>query len=205
MLAKRFPPRFTKALGFSYLCLSAGKDFSNPLSDQKTLRKTPTLDGAGRMMKGKLNGLPAGTIGTGEGAGTARSRPETPQAFACGRFVVLPELNRLVGEEPLELEPRWMDTLVYLARHRARVVSVDDLMADVWHGRLVTGSALYKTIGELRRCLGDDARQPTYIETVRKRGYRLIAAVSTLSGPTDPSPWSVATSRNLAPATMLLN
>jgi len=70
-----------------------------------------------------------------------------------------------------------MDVLIYLARHPGEVVSREDLEREVWHGALVGYDAVTKTLTKLRRALGDTSREPRYIETVPKRGYRLIAAV----------------------------
>jgi transcriptional activator of cad operon len=59
----------------------------------------------------------------------------------------------------------------------SRVVSVDDLLRDVWRGRVFDDGIVYKKINQLRRALGDDRRTPRLIETIPKRGYRLVAAV----------------------------
>jgi DNA-binding winged helix-turn-helix (wHTH) protein len=53
------------------------------------------------------------------------------------------------------------------------VVSVDDLLRDVWRGRVFDDGIVYKKINQLRRALGDDRRTPRLIETIPKRGYRL--------------------------------
>lgn len=75
------------------------------------------------------------------------------------------------------LEPKVMAVLVELARHRGRVVSKERLIDEVWPGTHVGEAALSRCISELRRALGDDARNPRFIETLPKRGYRLLAAV----------------------------
>ncbi len=83
------------------------------------------------------------------------------------------------------IEPLAAELLAYLAENAGSVVSLDDLHNKLWKDRVVTDSSVYRQIAELRRLLGDDARSPRYIETIRKRGYRLIADV----GPVDePSP-----------------
>jgi TolB-like protein/Flp pilus assembly protein TadD len=70
-----------------------------------------------------------------------------------------------------------MDVLAYLAAHRERVVSKEELIAAVWGGTFVEEGALSQAVFSLRKALGDDARQPRYIQTLPKRGYRLLAPV----------------------------
>lgn len=103
----------------------------------------------------------------------------TPQTFVTGGWTVEPSRNLLCrGEEKTRVEPRVMDALVYLAERPGQVVSKDDLIDFVWQGRSVTDDVLTVTICALRKALGDDARQPEYVETVPRRGYRWIAPVS---------------------------
>ena len=71
-----------------------------------------------------------------------------------------------------------MDTLVFLAARPGQVVSAAELMAGVWTGRVVEEAAVYQTVAKLRRALGDDPHAPRFIETIPKKGYRLIATVS---------------------------
>lgn len=79
------------------------------------------------------------------------------------------------------VRPLVMDLLVALARERGQVVSKDTLLASVWQGRFINESALSRTVAELRETLGDDTAEPTFIETVAKRGYRLLAPVEPLA------------------------
>ncbi|MFY9821880.1 MAG: AAA family ATPase [Thermoanaerobaculia bacterium] len=78
----------------------------------------------------------------------------------------------------LRLEPRVMDVLLYLASSPGKVVSKAELLAAVWHGAFVEEGALTQVIHSLRKALGDDAHQPQYIQTIPKRGYRLLASVT---------------------------
>lgn len=80
--------------------------------------------------------------------------------------------------ETVRVEPKAMDVLVLLARHAGRVVSREELLAAIWPGVVVGDEALTQAIIKLRRALGDDSRAPRYIETIPKRGYRLVAPVS---------------------------
>jgi DNA-binding winged helix-turn-helix (wHTH) protein/TolB-like protein/cytochrome c-type biogenesis protein CcmH/NrfG len=79
--------------------------------------------------------------------------------------------------QSVRLEPRVMDMLNFLAANPERVVPKDELMAAVWGGAFVEEGALSQAIHALRKVLGDDARQPRFIQTIPKRGYRLVAPV----------------------------
>lgn len=82
------------------------------------------------------------------------------------------------GGRAFKLEPRVMDVLVYLAARPGRVVSREEPEAAVWTGRVVGYDALTGTVQKLRRAFADDVRQPCVIETISKRGYRLVAPVA---------------------------
>ena len=71
-----------------------------------------------------------------------------------------------------------MKLLVCLAERAGEVVSIDDLLDQVWSGVVVTPDSVYQAVAALRRLLGDDARQPEYIATVPRLGYRMVAPVS---------------------------
>jgi TolB-like protein/tetratricopeptide (TPR) repeat protein len=71
-----------------------------------------------------------------------------------------------------------MDLLVYLAEHPKQVVTKDQLLEDVWHQRFAAESVLSRSVADLRRLLDDEAQEPRVIETIPKRGYRLVAAVA---------------------------
>lgn len=85
------------------------------------------------------------------------------------------ELGR--ASETLRIEPKVMEVLMVLAGRPGGVVSRDELLALVWPGVVVGDEALTQSIIKLRRALGDNPRSPVYIETISKRGYRLIAPV----------------------------
>ncbi len=71
-----------------------------------------------------------------------------------------------------------MRLLMCLAERAGEVVSIDDLLNAVWSGVIVSQDSVYQSVASLRRLLGDDAKQPTYIATVPRLGYRLVAPVS---------------------------
>jgi TolB-like protein/DNA-binding winged helix-turn-helix (wHTH) protein len=83
----------------------------------------------------------------------------------------------------VKLEPRTMRLLICLADHAGEVVSVEQLLDEVWKDVVVTPDSVYQAVAALRRVLGDDTKEPAYIVNVLRRGYRLIAPVSPWSGP----------------------
>jgi len=80
--------------------------------------------------------------------------------------------------EAARLEERSMRLLLCLADRRGEVVSIDELLDKVWSGVAVSPDSVYQAVASLRRQLGDDSRQPVYIATVPRLGYRMLAAVS---------------------------
>lgn len=79
--------------------------------------------------------------------------------------------------QPLPLEPKAFAVLIFLLAHRDRLVEKDELLNAVWRETFVTPNALTRVIAQLRKTLGDDAKESRYIETVPTRGYRFIAEV----------------------------
>lgn len=71
-----------------------------------------------------------------------------------------------------------MRLLLCLAEREGEVVSTDDLLNQVWAGVTVSQNSVYQAVASLRRTLGDDPKQPTYIATVPRLGYRMVAKVS---------------------------
>jgi len=101
--------------------------------------------------------------------------------FRIGEWAVEPASNRLVGPDTdAQINTRSMDVLLCLADNAGRVVTRQDFSDTVWRDTVVTDDALTWSISELRRKLGDSAQDPRYIETIPKRGYRLIAPVQPL-------------------------
>ena len=81
----------------------------------------------------------------------------------------------------MRVDERSMRLLVCLAEHAGQVVSIDALLDTAWAGVIVSPDSVYQAVTSLRRLLGDDSKQPTYIATVPRLGYRMVATVS---------PWS---------------
>ena len=96
--------------------------------------------------------------------------------FYLGDWQVNPLSNTLQrAEKTKQLEPKAMDVLVHLCLQKGEIVTSDELLDQCWKNVEVGDNPLHKTITQLRKALGDKASEPTYIETIRKRGYRVIA------------------------------
>ncbi len=108
-------------------------------------------------------------------------------------------LTPLAGGEPLRPDARALQLLLHLAARPGVVVSIDELLDEVWTGVVVSPDSVYQAIAGLRRALGDDTREPRYIATVTRQGYRLVATpqpdVETAVAPPAPeaAPEPVAT------------
>jgi Tol biopolymer transport system component/DNA-binding winged helix-turn-helix (wHTH) protein len=81
----------------------------------------------------------------------------------------------------MEMEPKSFRLLMYLVENRARVVPKDELVQQIWNGAFVTDNALTRSIAQIRKALGDDARQARFVETVPTVGYRFIGDVRELN------------------------
>jgi DNA-binding winged helix-turn-helix (wHTH) protein/TolB-like protein len=98
--------------------------------------------------------------------------------FQLGMWTVQPARNALVQEgKEQRLSHKAMAVLVCLAEVPGNVVTKEALFERVWDGRFASDEVLTTVVYELRRALGDSARQPRYVETIRKSGYRLVAPV----------------------------
>ncbi|MYM81949.1 AAA family ATPase [Duganella sp. FT50W] len=101
------------------------------------------------------------------------------KSFRFGEWRVDPATNTLsCGVLNRQLEPRAMDVLLYLCAHPHVVVSAETLLDACWGEVSPSDNAIHKIITQLRRALDDSATEPRYIETIRKRGYRLLAELS---------------------------
>lgn len=113
---------------------------------------------------------------------------------ACPRFIVDPREGTVVGPGGrVRLAPKVMEVLVALAEHPGRVVSREELLDTVWPGLVVTEHTLSRCIYQLRHELGKIGResgQAEYdpIETLSKRGYRLLATIETVSAEDGQTP-----------------
>jgi TolB-like protein len=103
-----------------------------------------------------------------------------------GNWVVELALGTISGRSgTVHLEPKVMDVLGYLATRPGDVVTKEEVLATVWGGASVVEAVLTRAVSQLRHAFGDDARAASYIQTIPKRGYRLIAPVSPALRPAD--------------------
>jgi TolB-like protein/DNA-binding winged helix-turn-helix (wHTH) protein/Tfp pilus assembly protein PilF len=103
---------------------------------------------------------------------------DTEGVLQIGEWIVNPSLDTISkGSEIQKLEPRTMRLLLCLAGSAGEVVSVDRLLTEVWTGVVVGSASVYQAVSQLRKLLGDKDPEPTYIATVPRKGYRLIAPV----------------------------
>lgn len=110
-------------------------------------------------------------------------RPPT-SPLRIGAWYVNPASGQIVRDgETARVEVRTMRLLLCLAEHAGEVVSIDDLLTQVWSDVIVAPDSVYQAVTSLRRLLGDDPKHPTYIATVPRLGYRMVAQVSPWTAP----------------------
>lgn len=106
-----------------------------------------------------------------------------PDALTFGPFVLDPASGQLLRDgRPVPLTPRALQVLDYLARRPGRLVTKTELLDAAWAGAFVGDGAVKVCIREIRKALGDDAKQPIYVETAHRRGYRFVARVASPGG-----------------------
>ena len=105
-----------------------------------------------------------------------------PHGFRLGPWQIEPPRGAITGPdgETRHLEPKVMEVLAMLAGTPGELVTRDHLLDTVWRGQPGADQLLTRAISELRRALEDSRDRPAYIETVPKRGYRLIGDVAPL-------------------------
>ncbi len=102
----------------------------------------------------------------------------TGRNFEIGEWRVEVGLGRIVGKSrSVHLEPQVMKVLACLAATPSEVVTKETLIATQWRSTVVSDAALARCVSQIRTAMGDDRKNPRYIETVPKIGYRLIAEV----------------------------
>jgi DNA-binding winged helix-turn-helix (wHTH) protein len=100
------------------------------------------------------------------------------RSFQLGHWMVEPTLDRISRDgHEARLRPRAMDVLTTLALASGKLLSKRDLIDAVWRTEFVSDHALTQVIAELRAALGDDAQNPSFIENIPRRGYRVVADV----------------------------
>jgi DNA-binding winged helix-turn-helix (wHTH) protein len=74
----------------------------------------------------------------------------------------------------VHVEPQVFDLLAFLIRNRDRIVSKDEILEEVWHGRIVSEAALSSRINAARKAIGDNGNDQILIKTFHKRGFRFV-------------------------------
>ncbi len=116
-------------------------------------------------------------------------KPANSLPLRIGDWRVDPGVDEITRDgSVVKLEPRAMRLLLCLAKRAGQVVSVEELLDEVWADVVVTSDSVYQAVAALRRILGDHAKKPAYIATLPRRGYRLVATVAPWSEPASASP-----------------
>lgn len=104
--------------------------------------------------------------------------PASSTGLRIGEWSVDSAAGELFGASgAIRVEPKVMDLLLLLASQPGQVVTREQIMDALWPGLVVGEDSLARTVSKLRQALGDDAKSPRYVETISKRGYRLLAEV----------------------------
>ncbi|MEQ8348015.1 MAG: winged helix-turn-helix domain-containing protein [Sneathiellaceae bacterium] len=104
--------------------------------------------------------------------------------YVIGSFRIDPALRELHdGGREVAVEPKVFDLLLYLVENRARVVGKEELVAQIWQGRIVSEAALSSCVKAARRALGDDGQRQGLIRTIHRRGFRFVGPVGEGSRP----------------------
>jgi TolB-like protein/cytochrome c-type biogenesis protein CcmH/NrfG len=95
------------------------------------------------------------------------------------------ELSR--SDVPVSVEPQVFDLVVHLMENRNRVVTKDELIDKIWHGRIVSESTLTSRINAARRAIGDSGASQALIRTVARKGFRFVGDVEMRNGGAGPA------------------
>lgn len=103
------------------------------------------------------------------------------------------DLRELSREQvPVAVEPQVFDLVVHLMQNRDRVVSKDELIDKIWHGRSVSESTLTSRINAARRAIGDSGASQALIRTIARKGFRFVGDVEAKGGAIAPEPGRTA-------------
>jgi adenylate cyclase len=106
--------------------------------------------------------------------------------FRVGEWLVEPNLNCITrADQKTSVEPKVIEVLAYLAEYPGEVLSKEQIIQAVWPDTYVSDEVLRYSITELRKAFKDDAKNPQIIQTIARRGYRLIAEVSKKAATTE--------------------
>ncbi len=97
------------------------------------------------------------------------------KGFQLGEWTVRPEDGSLTSSDAAtRLEPLSMELLIFLCSRSGQVVTKDEVLKSVWRGRFVSDDTVKASFYQLRKALRDSPRKPRFIETLPKRGYRIL-------------------------------
>lgn len=96
------------------------------------------------------------------------------EAFWLNDLLIEPDANRIAG---VHADPKAVQVLIRLSCSAPATVSTQTLLDDVWGDVIVGDNSLHQAIASLRKLLGDDAKSPIFIETIQRKGYRIVATV----------------------------
>lgn len=113
------------------------------------------------------------------------SSPQTQSSYVFGDYRLSPEQRQLLGPDGQNIDVRGkaFDLLVFLIHNKGRLVGKDELLHALWPDTIVEENNLNQSLSALRQALGDDARAPAYIATIKGRGYQFICDVRPESTP----------------------
>ncbi|OKY26187.1 tetratricopeptide repeat protein [Thalassotalea sp. PP2-459] len=104
---------------------------------------------------------------------------EQPRTFTLGTWTVDGDSNQLIKEGTrLTIEPKMMDVLIYLCQNAGETVSAEQLLIACWAGTFYGDAPVQKCIAGLRKKLGCNSKKPSFIETIYRRGYKIIAPIN---------------------------
>ena len=110
------------------------------------------------------------------------------QVYSFGSCVVnVANRELLVRGKEMKVQKRVFDLLVYLIENRDRAVSKDEILENVWAGRITTDAALARVVMKARKVVGDDAEKQEVIKTLHGHGYRFVASFEPIVTPREIS------------------
>ena len=117
--------------------------------------------------------------------------------YSFGAYELDPARIELSHEGlPITLEPQVFRILHYLVENNDRVISKDELIENIWDGRIVSNAALTTRINAARRAVGDTGKDQAVIRTIVSRGYRFIAKINNLPDTKDQHPKEDVNNKN---------
>jgi DNA-binding winged helix-turn-helix (wHTH) protein/Tfp pilus assembly protein PilF len=111
---------------------------------------------------------------------------DTSAPFRLADWLIEPSRNCISRDgATIKVDGRHMRVLLLLAQHAGEIVSVQQIEDEVWRNESVTQNSIHQAVAQLRKGLGDDRKAPRYIQTVPRKGYRLVASVDPIVGTSD--------------------